>query len=143
MTKLPTLLPLALAASVTLAGCNSGKKEPSLSSDNRSERLQAVRRAQDKWGAQKRAKTADEEAIIGRWNHPWTSSNYLLLNADGTFQRVALLGSVAGTYRVLPNDVIEMDYQGILGRWEFKYHLIGDTLDLQDGNFITYKRGRP
>ncbi|MGH7171805.1 MAG: hypothetical protein ACRELG_16125 [Gemmataceae bacterium] len=134
-----SLLPIALIA-VTLTGCVEDKSGPSVSSHNPRERRQAVRQAQEKWGARQREKTANQEAIIGCWNHPWTNTTYMLFNADGTFKRVSLLITTKGTYRLLSNDVIEMDYQGILGRWEFKYRLVGDTLEIKDGNFITYTR---
>lgn len=137
MKRFPTFLPLALAASVTLAGCGDSKTEPSLSSDNRSERLQAVRLAQDKWGAHKRAKTADEEAIVGRWNLP--PSAHFRLGADGTFTKGGLLNSIEGTYRLRPGGLIELSYPGIFtGRtvvWEMKYRLIGDSLELKESGF--------
>jgi hypothetical protein len=49
------VLALALAACVLLAGCGgSSRSKPSLSSTSRSERLEAVRNAQNKYGAGKR-----------------------------------------------------------------------------------------
>lgn len=136
-----TLSLLTIAVTVlAVAGCVEKKPAPSLSSDNPRERLQAARQAQEKWGAHQREKTANQEALVGRWNHPQTDTTYLLFNADGTFKRASLLFTSQGTYRLLSNDVIEMNYQGILGRWEFTYHLIGDALEIEDGNFITYTK---
>ncbi len=140
MTRTLVSLLLIAVTALSVSGCVENKSAPSLSSDNPRERLQAVHHAQEKWGTWQSGKTANQEAIVGRWNHPWTDGTYTLFNADGTFKRVAVLGSTQGTYRLLSNDVIEMNYEGILGRWEFHYHLIGDKLEIEDGNFVTFTR---
>src|SRR5437588_4926855 len=103
-----SILPLALAA-LTLAGCGgSSPPPPSLSSNNPSERIEAVRHAQAKYGARKRSEpdvaaeslalATDKAAIVGRWNHPLADAAYYRFNADGTVTRGALLKSVEGTY---------------------------------------------
>lgn len=135
--RLFTLI-VVLAASIFLTGCGGEKPAPSLESDNRNERLQAVRRAQEKWGGIKSEKTADQQAIVGRWNHPWFDSCYYRFNADGTFTKASALGSIDGTYRLLSNDVIEID-QGF-GRWELKCRVVGDRLEITDGALVTYQR---
>ena len=142
MRKLHTHLPLALAACATLAGCGDTGKKPSLGSGNGRERLQAVRRIQEKYGAVKPAKTADEEAIVGRWNHPVTDTNYIVFNADGTYRWVALLGFQEGTYHLLPTGVIEFVFHNGKSRVEQQYRLIDDTLDLQVNVWIGYKRAQ-
>ncbi len=141
MTRL-SILPLALALAT---GCTGGAPpaKPALSSRDRGERLEAVRLAQEQFGARPQpvpdetaddaAAAADEQAIVGRWEHPLTSGSYFRFHADGTFRRVALLDSVGGTYFVLSPGVIALDYPGVLyGRnmVELKYRLHGDTLEL-------------
>lgn len=136
------ILPLALALATGCTGGSSPPK-PALSSVDRSERLEAVRIAQEKYGARpqpvpdaaagRAAPASDAEAIVGRWEHPWTAGCYFRFHADGTFRRVALLDSVGGTYFVLSPGVIALDYPGVLyGRnmVELKYRLHGDTLEL-------------
>ncbi|HTU92892.1 MAG TPA: hypothetical protein VMF69_22620 [Gemmataceae bacterium] len=139
-----TLPPLVFALVVlTMAGCAQDKPGPSLSSDNPGERLQAVRQAQDKWGRQKHALTADRKDIVGRWNHPWSDAVYVLFNADGTFKDVGALKHTEGTYRLQPNDEIELTSPGIfapnvrIG----EYRLLGDTLEVKIyGQWVPYKR---
>jgi hypothetical protein len=145
MKRFRALRPLALAVCILLAGCGP-TPEPSLSSTNRSERLQVVRTAQKKWGVSKQVTRApDKEAIVGRWNHPWADAAYFRFNADGTFKLEGWLGWTEGTYRVLSNNTIEFNYAGIFGRnvSEIKYRLNGDTLEVKESflsGWLKYKR---
>jgi len=117
---------------------------PGLSSDNPGERLQFVRQAQNKWGEHKPATTADQHAILGRWNHPWGDSAYLTFNADGTFTLVGVLRESEGTYRFLSFDQIELTFPGILygeNVVPLEYRLLADTLELKNlGAWVPYKR---
>src|SRR5579871_5488415 len=117
------ILPLALALATGCTGGSSPPK-PALSSVDRSERLEAVRIAQEKYGARpqpvpdaaagRAAPASDAEAIVGRWEHPWTAGCYFRFHADGTFKSVAMLGSAEGTYRLLSQGVIEFNYPTLL-----------------------------
>ena len=143
MKRIVLTLPAALMGLV-LTGSVKDKTGPSLSSENPSERLHAIRQAQDKWGGHKPAQTADQHAIIGRWNHPWTESAYIAFDANGTFQMTGWLRVVQGTYRFLSFDDIELNQPGLIyGRTivTCQYRLLGDTLELKIyGDWVPYKR---
>ena len=135
---------LALTLALAAGGCAPPPPPPNLSSSNRNERLQAVRQVQEKWGATKPSKTANEQTIVGRWNHPWFDSVYLLFNADGTYRRTySIRSDDQGTYCLLSDDILELNCPGFLGRWEYKYRLVGDTLEIKLGRFVTYTRAKP
>lgn len=146
MKRLLLTLPAAVMGLV-LTSSAKDKTGPSLSSENPSARLQAVRRTQDKWGDHKPAPTADQRAILGRWNHPWTESAFLTFNADGSFQMNGWLRTVEGTYRFLSYDEIELNQPGLFyGRTivRCEYRLLGDTLELKIyGEWVPYKRAAP
>ncbi len=141
--RLLLILLVLLLICLLLTGCVEDKPGPSLSSQNPSERLQAVRQAQDKWGVEKHALTADRHDIVGRWNHHWNDAVFMLLNADGTYKDVALLGQTEGTYRLLSNDEIEFTSPGFFGQnvGTREYRLLGNTLELKIlGEWVPYKR---
>jgi hypothetical protein len=139
-----SLPPIALAVCLALAGCSNAKPGPSLDSDNASERLQAVRQTQNNWGATKVAAGIDQNAIVGRWNHPWGDSAYMRFNADGTFKWAGWLNSTEGTYRFPSNDVIELTFPGTFygsNVMTMEYRLFRDTLELKiAGDWVKYKK---
>jgi hypothetical protein len=138
------MLTFALATVLLPAGCGGTAPKPSLSSTNARERLRAVHAAQNQWGAKPATPLTDQEAIVGRWNHPWTQSAYIRFDANGNFRQVGWLFTTEGTYRFLSKEVIEINIPGTFsGRTlvEMKYHLSGDALQLhQCGSWIPYTR---
>jgi hypothetical protein len=150
-----SLLPLALTI-LALTGCVHDKPAPRLDSGDRNERIEAVRQTQNKYGARSTptenlsptaggvavvpaayvsdpAPVEDRQALVGRWNHPWSDVAYFRFAADGTYRQSGLLGSIDGTYRFLPNGVLELNSSGTFfgpNVAEVKYRLSGDTLEL-------------
>jgi hypothetical protein len=88
----------------------------------------------------------DREAIVGRWNHPWSAAVHLDFRPDGTVTSVSLRGKDEGTYRLLPGGMIELDLPGIFyGRNVVKvpYRLTGETLELMSFDaWVKYTRAR-
>jgi hypothetical protein len=142
-------LPLITLIFLAVTGCGS-RPAPQLTSPDRTERVEAVRSAQNQYGAQPAADRpvphGDKDAIVGRWNHPWTGATYFRFNADGTYHQSGLLFSSDGTYRLLPNGRIEFSsVMTLSGRRaaEMKYRLSGDTLELQQfGDWLAYTRAK-
>jgi hypothetical protein len=159
MKRFATVLTVTLII-LALPGCVQDKPAPRLDSSDRTERIEAVRQAQNRYGRRAApaenqpaqpppvpavqpmpsllaiALAGDNVPIVGRWNHSWTDSSYVQFNADGTFKWVALLRTAQGTWRLLSADTVEMDFPGIFyGRTvvEIKYRLNGNTLELDEG----------
>lgn len=151
-------LPLALMA-LALMGCVQDKPAPRLDSTDRNERIEAVRHAQTKYGARADppdnqpspaavpailpapqgsgdAPVGDGGALVGHWNHLWGDFSFVQFAADGSFKRVALLGTSEGTWRLSSPGTIEVNYPAFFnGRniVEIKYRLNGDRLELDEG----------
>jgi hypothetical protein len=151
-TTIPMQLPLPIKAAQAAnlsssASATVSQAMPALSNDNAVERLQAVRKAQDKWGKRKVAPDIDRSAILGRWNASFSDAVYKILYADGAFKNCDGLLETEGTYRLLSNHEIEFTTPGFLyGKnvLQVEYRLLGDTLEFKPlGIWFTYKRATP
>ena len=122
-----------LAIALTLTGCVEDKPAPRLSSPNRSERIEAVKVARDKYGTRAPASPAvnipaetpsqgfmlppnlfrlqpagDDQAIVGSWNHSTRKHlDYFQFAANGTFKEVAELNTTKGNWCLLSADTIQ------------------------------------
>jgi hypothetical protein len=148
MKRYFSILPLALIV-LALTGCRESRSGPQLTSPDRTERVEAVRDAQNRYGAQPAADrpvpAGDKEALVGRWNHPWTAAAYFRFEENGRYHHKLLLGSIDGSYKLLPNGVIQLNSSDPSGDdvLEMKYRLSGDTLELQQfGNWLAYTRAK-
>ena len=70
--------------------------------------------------------------LVGRWNLPWRPWAYNQFNADGTFHSAGLLTSSDGTYRLLPQGVLELTVRTAATKAvvELKYRLRGNRLEI-------------
>jgi hypothetical protein len=166
---------LSLAVSLlTLPGCVEDKPAPRLTSPDREERLEAVRAAQNQYGAQPAAADPNTPSrhdaepagelrssplitkpmegalsetppsIVGRWNLPWRPWAHSQFNADGTFHMETLTDSANGTYRLLPEGVLQLTMRrnSVPKVIETKYRFNDDRLELWWGYWLSHVRAK-
>ena len=137
-------------------GCVEDKPAPRLSSPDRSERVEAVKVARNKYGARAPAAPTVSKpakppapviipstlspkdidlALVGRWTGSWLRCSDYQFAADGTYTNDTLLYTFKGTWTTPYPGTLVCRYS-VFGAYDFRqytYRVKGDTLELDNG----------
>jgi hypothetical protein len=151
---------------LALPGCVNDKPAPRLDSPDRTERIEAVRQARNRYGTRAPAAPTVSEpaktpapvitpptllsngidpALVGLWKGSWVRCEDYQFAADGTYTCDTLLYTFKGTWIVQPPDTLACRYSvfGSYFNQHFKYRIKGDTLELYDGfTWFAYTKAR-
>jgi hypothetical protein len=127
---------MVILTTLALSGCVQDKPAPRLDSSDRTERIEAVRQAKNKYGVHaapvenKPAQplpapavlpavlpvlrfddgpAGDRQAIVGRWHlRGDMGDEYFQFEANGTFKEEDVINTTRGNWRLLSPDTIEL-----------------------------------